>query len=298
MKLGFIEKKGYLNTRYEGYQGLFVKDGTLCYKPEENSNFCYEIGSGKNFEYANELVHRAYFEGGTRGIKLYNQVHKDRNREEKSHPSYGLISFNRIKYGEAKSLFGSSIKHENPIQMILSHAVAERNINQDYYCEKGRIVEVEMSQSQFADLITSFNNSSGTPCTVKFTERDGNTSECDYVNKVEQFQKEFSYDLSEIRNDLDKIIESVKEIFENRKTLKKSDKEEILSILNNVRRTIGNNADYVLNSFNEQIDKTITEAKGEIESFMYSRIHELAKEAIGEKINREEFKIENPIKLE
>lgn len=115
LSLVIIEKKGYLNTRYEGYQGLFVKDGTLCYKPEENSNFCYEIGSGKNFEYANELVHRAYFEGGTRGIKLYNQVHKDRNREEKSLGTLGggnhFIEANKDNEGNIYIVIHSGSRH-------------------------------------------------------------------------------------------------------------------------------------------------------------------------------------------
>lgn len=291
LSLVILEEAKSLNSKYENYQGLFIKDGCLCYKPKKESNICYEI-SGDQFEYANEPVYRAYFEGGTKGIQVNCQEFED--KKEKTNPSYGLISFNRINRA-AKSLFGSSIKHENPIQMILYHASIERSVNKDWYYPRGRIVEIEMSQSQFADLITSFNNGNGTPCTIRFTERDGYIPECDYVNKVEQFQKEFSNDLYDIRNDLDKSIIAINEILETRKTLRKIDKETILSILNNVKQTIGCNSDFVLNSFNEQMERTITEAKSEIEAFMSYKVHELALEAIRE---TEDLKIVNPIKLE
>lgn len=135
LSLVVINETKKLYNRYDGhYRGLFVTEkGTLCYKPDKESNTCYIVNTGEQFEYQNEPVHRAYFEGGTRELRPMTEegegVFKDWKR--KSHPSYGMISFSRENCTPATALFGSSIKHGNPIRMVLSHANIERGLNKD-----------------------------------------------------------------------------------------------------------------------------------------------------------------------
>lgn len=304
LSLVVINETKKLNNRYDGhYHGLFVtKEGTLCYKPDKESNICYIINTGEQFEYKNELVHRAYFEGGTQELHTTTEeregIFKDWKR--KSHPSYGMISFSRENCTPATALFGSSIKHGNPIRMVLSHANIKRGLNKDWYHAKGRIAEIEMSQSQFVDAITSLNMGDGVPCTIMFTERDGYMPACDFISKIEQFRGEFSDHLSGIKNNLDENIKAVEEILETRKTLRKSDREAILSALYSARQDIGSNTNFVVDSFNEQMDKTVTEAKGEIESFMQQQVHKLASEVISDKVKDGELldNIKNPILLD
>lgn len=306
LSLVVINETKKLNNRYDGhYHGLFVtKEGTLCYKPDKESNICYIVNTGERFEYQNEPVHRAYFEGGTRELHTTIEEHEGvfKGWKRKSHPSYGMISFSRENCTPATALFGSSIKHGNPIRMILSHANIERGLNKDWYHAKGRIVEVEMSQSQFADAITSLNMGDGVPCTITFTERDGYMPACDFVSKIEQFKGEFSDHLSGIKNNLDENIKTVEEILETRKTLRKSDKEAILSALYSAKQNVDSNANFVVDSFNEQMDKTVTEAKGEIESFMQHQVQKFASGAILDCVqNGQEMlpsDIKNPVELE
>lgn len=79
--------------------------------------------------------------------------------------------------------------------------------------------------------------------------------------------------LSGIKNHLDKNMKIVEELFESRKTLRKSDKELILSVLRSARQDIGSNAEFIANSFNEQMDKTVTKAKRKIEFFMQHQMN-------------------------
>lgn len=109
--------------------------------------------------------------------------------KRQAHPSYGMISFNRESCSPATSLFGSSIKHGNAIRMILFHAEIERGLNKDWFYAKGRIVEIEMSQSQFADAITSLNIGEGVPCTIRFTERDGYIRSCAFLSKINSLKE-------------------------------------------------------------------------------------------------------------
>lgn len=83
------------------------------------------------------------------------------------HPSFGMLSFSRA-HGGHSNLFGSSIQHRDTIHMVLKEGTVSRDLNEDWYFGGPEIVEVEMSQSQFAELITSMNMGSGVPCTIKF----------------------------------------------------------------------------------------------------------------------------------
>ena len=85
-------------------------------------------------------------------------------------------------------------------------------------------------------------------------------------------------------------------MFNQKGTLKKADKEEILRKLNKLKMDIGINTDFIVNQFNEQMDKTITEAKGEIEAFCQNKINAIASAALVE--HREEFrKLESPVDI-
>nr|DAZ57115.1 MAG TPA: hypothetical protein [Caudoviricetes sp.] len=80
-------------------------------------------------------------------------------------------------------------------------------------------------------------------------------------------------------------------------TLTKADKENILKKLNMLNSDIGCNMDFIADSFNEQMDKTVMEAKGEIESFCQNKINAIASAALVE--HRDEIlQLENPVDIE
>lgn len=77
----------------------------------------------------------------------------------------------------------------------------------------------------------------------------------------------------------------------------KVDAENFLKKLNMLNYDIGSNIGFIADQFNEQMDKTIMEAKGEIESFCQNKINAIANASLVE--HREEFlKLENPVQIE
>ena len=264
--------------------GLFIYNGSLCIKTKSTN--VYVISNGISMSVPDDAeVIPCYCEGGSNNIPMTEKVTDGLfdGWKRSTHPSYALISFNRTYASEANALFGSSIKHRNPIRLTVSHAEIERGLNKDWYHSRGRIVEIEMSQSQFADAITSFGQGDGVPCTLLFTERDGRIPSCNYVNKTEQFSDEFTEHLEETKSRLEKSIEEIQNLFNTKKTLSKSDRERIMSVLRQAKLDISGNATYIYDSFAEQMDKTIQEAKGEIESFTQNKIQNITAMAIAEK---------------
>lgn len=212
-----------------------------------------------------------------------------------SHPSYGTLAFSR-RTGGATPLFGSSIEHRDTIFMTLYHADCIRGLNQDWIHGNKPIAEVEMSYSQFAEAITSMNMGTGVPVTVRYTEKDGKIPPCDFISKREQFTDEFKEKRRKATEQSQQLINDVAELFENKKSLTKADKQEIISKLSKLSMDIGCNMDFIADQFNEQMDKTVMEAKGEIESFYQNKINSIANAALVE--HKDELKmLENPVNI-
>lgn len=216
--------------------------------------------------------------------------------EISTHPSYGTLLFSRKSGGGKTSLFGSSIQHRDTICMTLHHASIERGLNRDWIHGDKVIAEVEMSYSQFAEAITSMNIGTGVPVTVRWTEKDGKIPPCDFVSKREQFEDEFKTQRKNATRVSEELIQEVTELFNQKGTLKKADKEDILRKLNKLKMDIGINTDFIVNQFNEQMDKTVMEAKGEIEAFYQNKVNTIASAALVE--HRDELKrLDNPVEI-
>lgn len=210
-----------------------------------------------------------------------------------SHPSYGTLAFSR-RTGGATPLFGSSIEHRDTIAMTLYHADITRGLHQDNIYGGRPIAEVEMSYSQFAEAITSMNMGSGVPVTIRWTEKDGKIPPCDFVSKREQFTDEFKEKRKKATEDAQQLIKDITELFSQKKALTKADKDAILNKLHHLNMDIGCNMDFIADKFNEQMDKTVMEAKGEIEAFMQNKVNSIASATLVE--HRDELlALENPV---
>lgn len=198
------------------------------------------------------------------------------NREK--HESYGLIGFNR-SYGGERYLFGSSIPHNNVITLTIREGELDRSLNRDWYYGRKKLIEVAMSESQFAELITSFGHGDGVPCTLKEVMGERRES-CPFENKRMQFENEVKEHIEEIHADTEKLIKETKDLFESKKAFNKADKEKVINLLEKINREIKSNTPFIMSQFNEQMDKTVKEAKGEVEAFTQTKMHSLALEAL------------------
>ncbi len=215
---------------------------------------------------------------------------------QQTHDSYGMLQFSRT-YGDSKALFGSSIQHHNTIRMTLKTASTVREGTNDYYFGKDVIVECEMSQSQFAELITSMNMGDGIPVTIKFLKGKGMIEPCPFTNKKKELESEFRQNLQSTSEQANEILKTVKQLFDEKKSFTKKDKEDIIHMIEKLQRDIGDNREYIYRQFNRQMEKSTLEAKGEIEAFMETKIHSIAANALAQQ-NIQLSELPNPIALD
>lgn len=200
---------------------------------------------------------------------------------KETHPSYGMLGFYR-QSGGSRHLFGSSVEnHRDTICLRLKRGAVRRDLNQDWYYGGEELFEVRMSYNQFATLITAMNVGDGVPVTI--TRLDGERVEDPpFTDKAEQHLEEFRHHLDKTNEETRNLINMVMAKFHEKKAFTKKEQEEILSTLNHIAMNIGCNADFHLSQFQEQMDKTVTEAKGEVEAFVQNKMLALAQMTVVE----------------
>lgn len=194
----------------------------------------------------------------------------NKERKTEKHESFGMAGFFRTTCNPSQALFGSSIKHSNLISFRVYHASVDRHLEQDWFHADGRtpIVEIEMSQTQFAEMITSMNMGDGVPVTIRSI--DGNMMQrCEFTNKRAQHANDF-------RETMELFEESVKDssnkLLAMINKLPKKDQDAAKSMLQQIVQEIGSNIPFYEKQFQRQMDKTVMEAKGEVESFVQNKI--------------------------
>lgn len=118
-----------------------------------------------------------------------------------THPSFGLVGFSRASVCGMRShrMFGSAIgKHFNIVHLEIRRAEQHHHLSRDRFHGREELIRVELSEAQFASLLTNMNSGSGVPCTILYVRGEGNIEpppdepvEAERVRKgfTEQFQK-------------------------------------------------------------------------------------------------------------
>jgi hypothetical protein len=216
--------------------------------------------------------------------------------EKKMHPSYAMLKLQKVSHGKKTALFGSSIQHSDTIELSISEGKQERSLSRDWFVDGKEYVKVEMSYSQFAEMITSFNQGCGVPVTLR--RLHGETVEkCPYVDKRVQFEGELDETIKGAMSAVSNAISAVKELFETKKTFSKADKDLVLGLLFQISRSYDDYAPFLYKQFNEQMEKTVTEAKAEFESFIQNKINNIAMTAISER-SQELTSLEAPVSID
>lgn len=209
------------------------------------------------------------------GFACYPESEQNDILHQTDHPSYGIMKFVRSQSSKGHSLFGSTLKHSDIITLTISKGELNRgDLNYDSYYAKEHLMEINMSESQFAELITTFNRGSGVPVTISWI--DGKHVEpCPFVSKTEQFNAEFKQKMKNLTDDLQKMVAKTKIILESAKPISKGEREIIAGSISSLVSAISSNLPFINEQFAEQMDKTVSEAKASLEAFFVKRSKEL-----------------------
>ena len=195
----------------------------------------------------------------------------ERIEEVKEHPSFGLVGLSRRTSSGVTPLFGSNIQHQHTITLTIKRAENNRHLNRDWFHGREQLIEIELSGSQFSELITSFNMGDGVPCTIR---QIGNKSLPDppYENPIDIFQKEFASKMNNLGIECQSLIEDCLKMLKEKATIGKADRDFIAKSIASLMQQIQSNVPFVAEQFNESMNKTVSQAKTEIETFVTNKM--------------------------
>jgi len=189
------------------------------------------------------------------------------------HPSFGLVGL--FKTCGSQPLFGSPLEVNNGyVSLKISHGEKiHSGHGYDRYFPRSTVVEVMISEAQFAQLITSWNSGEGVPCTFDFIAPGGEGSvpgwpDDDYVSDTEQVRNEFKDRISDVKKKVEAAISSMNVLLEKKGALTIAEKGSIREGMIALSRLLDDSAPYMAAQFVEVTEKVIQKAMTEIDAFV------------------------------
>jgi hypothetical protein len=201
------------------------------------------------------------------------------------HESYGMISISKFT-GRELEYFGSDLVHNSGVTITISSADKETKLSSDWYRSKADLIEIELSNNQFVDAITSGMNTSGVPCTIKRIARKS----IPQISHVRDKKEQFSNDMKDVHKEYEDKINNILEMMDG--NIGKGKSKEIKSKLGILKNHISRNTNYVMSCFNESMEKAVTEAKHSVSNYIDHKVHSFGIESMRKEL---EIKIEKEL---
>lgn len=200
------------------------------------------------------------------------------------HPAWGIIQVGR-RSGLA-DLFGSALQHQHYISLSIGPA---RKIVSDHGEERasgsirGELIEVNMSEAQWAQLLSSMNMGGGIPCTLNYVNGQ-RVPEAPPSEMVDQYHDAAKERAREIGKELLELQETIKTRFADKKPLTVKEKDELLGKVNMTVMALVDRLPFVQSMMQEALEKQVAAAKTEIDSFLQYKAQLLGFKEISDKV--------------
>lgn len=204
-------------------------------------------------------------------VRAENPFEGGHERIIQEHPAYGRISLTHPSGGNTE-MFGSDIIHNERISLRIDLAYEETaygipNYRSQPQSRGGRVVELEMTAYQWANLVAS-HSGNGVPCTLRYVTRNGvgnlplidgqNTNEEQANREIEQLLRSMMARHSEGVDALRALVAKGKA---NKKEL-----TDALALVQNVHSKLPEVTAFAIETFKENSEVIVAKANAEVEA--------------------------------
>lgn len=194
-----------------------------------------------------------------------------------THPSFGLVSISRVSGG--RRLFESPFEHQHFITLSISHADRSReDLHYNHIMPCGEIVEIAMSEVQFAQMVTSLNMGVGTPCTIAHLE-----GEIIAEPGKDQTKEHFAHEAREHFTDLAGMAAELEKLTNmSPKEVKAEHRERMRFLALKIHQSVTSSMDFFHEQFQKTMDKVVVAAKNEIQAHLANIVQKTGLAALGD----------------
>lgn len=189
------------------------------------------------------------------------------------HPSFGQISISRVEGGQV--LYGSDFKHHRCMRLSIKQSYLRRDLSNDWAHSRGLpLIEIDMSEAQWAEFVSSVSVYSGVQCTLRYINGEAIPAIPSPVNRQEQFHGEATERLKDGMNQLSELEQAIKDLKLPEKT-----KVALVRQLNSARAQFGSNLKFVADQFSEHMERATTKARTEVNAYALHQFTRLGLQA-------------------
>ena len=201
-------------------------------------------------------------------------------------PAFGMVELSRVS-GRA-NLFMVDYPQDHYMVLRVHTAELERHLAGDHVYDRKVVIEVALSATQFAQLITS-PNTRGVPCTLQ-TYRDPITGEMrrprlpdehagtreTFSGEVQTAARKAAEGVSAVRAELDALLKGG--------PVKKGDLTVLAQKLERAQRSLDDSLPFVVSQAEEAIERRTHAAMGEVSAHIDYSLGKLGERALGDRL--------------
>jgi hypothetical protein len=182
-----------------------------------------------------------------------------------THPAYAQISASNVSGGTY--LYGSDFKHHNYVTIRIKRSEMNRNLSNDWPFAREELIEVALSESQWATFVSSMNRGEGTQCTLQAYQG----KQIPQIPRIEGKVAQFRAEGSEAADEAVRAIKEFRQEITDSK-LSQKQKDHWLSRLSFIEGRTTGNLRFVASQFGEHMESVVQKAKTEISAFAHNMI--------------------------
>lgn len=193
------------------------------------------------------------------------------------HPAFGMISAARVSGGI--TLYGSDFVHQNFVMVRINRSYLMRDLYRDWPGGGGEIVEVAMSEAQWATFVSSLNMGNGVSCTLRFVKDEGLMPDIPVRTEEAEARRDFDQKAKDMGAKVQRTIAQIRDGIGSR--LSGKVKDELLEDLDRLKRDLMDSLPFLAKSFEEHLETTVESAKIDVDAFIHAAIQRAGLATLG-----------------
>lgn len=189
-----------------------------------------------------------------------------------THPCFAQIGASRVSGN--KHLHGSDFSHQHYVTITICRSEVHRSLSTDWNHGRDELIEVALSEAQWATFVSAMNIGDGVPCTLQHVNRQ----RVPQLTPPEKQSKKFSDDMARTMTDIQQSLKNLTPQLGD--AVNKTKAKAIQRELELIASRLTGNTGFVADQFVEHMEGTIEKAKIEVNAYATAIIQKAGLEAI------------------
>lgn len=179
------------------------------------------------------------------------------------HPAFGQIGASRVQ--GTRVLYGSDFLHQHFVTITISRSQLNRDLSRDWHFGGKELIEVHLSEAQWATFVSSMNVGSGVPCTIDHVLGEDMADLPMPRRNVDVVDRE----LTETMDKMNEAIAATYKAMESDigQSLSGAKRAKLLEHVHKLRRLVDDHLPFMAKSFRKSMENTVERGKIEVNAY-------------------------------